>query len=375
MSKSFSTERYQRQLILENFGAAAQQKLTDSRVLVVGAGGLGCPILSYLTAAGVGTIGIIDDDVVAIHNLHRQPLYDTKDVGKLKALTAREHLLELNPAIHIEAITSRLDESNALQLFERFDVIVDGSDNFATRYLVNDAAVLAGKPFVYGAVAQYEGQLAFFNVMGDLNVPAVNYRDLFPEPPAPGKILNCAEAGVIGVLPGVIGTMMAAEVIKFITGVGEILTGKLLTLNILTNQSLELELTSSGKSRSLIPIDADSFARMRYEDICNGNRFGISPVRLKQMLAEENIQLVDVREYDEVPELGNLKSSRVPMSILKEKISKISEGKVAFICQSGIRSRRAAEMLADFRNSAEGIFSVDGGVVKWMESQNKPANV
>lgn len=354
---------------------AAQQKLTESRVLVVGAGGLGCPVLSYLTAAGVGTIGIIDDDVVAIHNLHRQPLYNTKDVGKLKALTAREHLLELNPAIHIEAITSRLDESNALQLFGKFDIIVDGSDNFATRYLVNDAAVLTRKPFVYGAVAQYEGQLAVFNVFEDRNLTAVNYRDLFPEPPAPGKILNCAEAGVIGVLPGIIGTMMAAEVIKFLAGAGEILAGKLLTLNIFTNQSLELELTASEKSRSMIPEDADSFMRMRYEDLCNGyNNYGISPIQLKQMMALENILLVDVREYDEVPELEGVKSLRMPMSLLKERIQDIQEGKVAFICQSGIRSKKAAGMLADHRKSAEGIFSINGGVLKWADPQNQFAD-
>ncbi|WP_336517834.1 HesA/MoeB/ThiF family protein [Pollutibacter soli] len=375
MSKSFSPERYQRQLILDKFGMAAQQKLSESRVLVIGAGGLGCPVLSYLVAAGVGNIGIVDDDVIAIHNLHRQPLYDTKDVGKLKALTAREHLLDLNPSVHIEAITSRLDESNALSLFARFDIIVDGSDNFATRYLVNDAAVLTGKPFVYGAVTQYEGQLAVFNVTSGQEVQGIHYRDLFPEPPAPGKILNCAEAGVIGVLPGIIGIMMAAEVIKFISGVGKMLTGKLLTLNILTNQWLELELVSSEKTRSLIPKDAESFARMRYEDLCNGNSYGISVNELKKMLADESILIVDVREVDEVPEMEDLKTLRIPMSIFKEKMSGIPVGKVAFICQSGIRSRRAAEMLADARHSGEGIFSVNGGVVKWMDSQNKAAHV
>ncbi|MES1225909.1 MAG: HesA/MoeB/ThiF family protein, partial [Bacteroidota bacterium] len=211
-----SYERYNRQILLKEFGAAGQQKLLQSKVLMIGAGGLGCAALLYLTAAGIGTIGIIDDDVVALHNLHRQPLYTVNDIGFSKAQRAASGLRQLNPDILIEAFNERLTVENALTLLSNYDVIIDGTDNFSSRYLINDACVLLGKPLVYGAVSKFEGQIAIFNCWLNGKEAPVNYRDLFPQPPAHGAIANCAEAGVLGALPGIIGNMQANETIKLI---------------------------------------------------------------------------------------------------------------------------------------------------------------
>lgn len=228
-------ERYQRQMLIPELGFAGQQRLLDARVLVVGAGGLGCPILQYLAAAGVGTIGIIDDDVVAMSNLHRQILYTVADIGRPKALVAAERLREMNPDITIHPFTDRLEVENALALFPQYDWVVDGSDNFPTRYIVNDICVRVNKPLIYGAVSQFEGQVAVFNYP-DAKGRSVNYRDIFPNPPAPGEVRSCAEAGVIGVLPGIIGTLQANEVIKLITGIGSPLINQVLIYSALTNK-------------------------------------------------------------------------------------------------------------------------------------------
>ena len=236
MDKKELYERYQRQIILPEFGEEGQQKLLKAKVLVIGAGGLSCPVLQYLTAAGTGTIGIVDDDVVALNNLHRQVLYSVGDIGSSKAERARHILHQLNPEIKILPYNERLTVQNALILFDEFDIIIDGTDNFSTRYMINDACVLMNKPLVYGAISQFEGQVSVFNFRQTENEEAVNYRDIFPDPPKEGEVLNCAEAGVLGALPGIIGTMMANETIKLITGIGEPLANQLLTYNALNNQ-------------------------------------------------------------------------------------------------------------------------------------------
>jgi len=202
-------ERYNRQLILKEFGEPAQQKLLQAKVLVVGAGGLGCACLQYLAAAGLGSIGIIDNDKVALHNLHRQVLYTVNDIGLPKAEQAARSLRQLNPDIDIRAFNERLTVHNAIGLFREYDIIIDGTDNFSSRYMINDACVLTGKPLIYGAVSKFEGQAAIFNCSISPQERPGNYRDLFPQPPAPNEIDNCAEAGVLGVLPGIIGTMQA----------------------------------------------------------------------------------------------------------------------------------------------------------------------
>src|SRR5882724_2373410 len=218
--------RYQRQLSLAGFGPEAQAKLKHGRVLVIGAGGLGCPALLYLAAAGVGRITLIDGDRVDVSNLHRQVLYTEADAGELKAVVAARRLRALNPQIAVEPRAERFTRANALELVRACDVVVDGSDNFGTRYLVNDACVLADRPFVYGAVQGFEGQASVFNWRG-----SPTYRCLFPEPPEPGTVPNCAEAGVLGVLPGLIGLLQATETIKLLTGIGEPLAGKLFLWN------------------------------------------------------------------------------------------------------------------------------------------------
>jgi adenylyltransferase/sulfurtransferase len=230
-------ERYHRQIILPEFGEIGQQKLLKAKVLVIGAGGLGCPALQYLTAAGIGTIGIVDDDVVSLNNLHRQVLYSVNDIGLSKAERAAHILEQLNPDINIIAYNERLENQNAITLFHDFDIVVDGTDNFSTRYMINDACVLLNKPLVYGAISLFEGQVSVFR---NQNADDVNYRDIFPDPPKEGEVLNCAEAGVLGVLPGIIGTMMANETIKLLTGIGDSLINQLLTYNALNNQVYQL---------------------------------------------------------------------------------------------------------------------------------------
>jgi len=219
--------RYNRQMMLPEIGEEGQQKLINARVLVIGAGGLGCPVLQYLAAAGVGTIGIVDFDIVEVHNLHRQILYTDKEVGKSKVVTAKEAILQLNPHAIIHVFEEELTGNNAPDIIKDFDIIIDGSDNFKTRYLVNDTCVKLGKPLVYGSILKFEGQIAVFNHNGSKNL-----RDLFPEPPDPNDVPNCSLNGVLGTLPGVIGTMMAHETLKLIAGL-PVLTNKLLIFNTL----------------------------------------------------------------------------------------------------------------------------------------------
>jgi molybdopterin-synthase adenylyltransferase len=220
-------DRYARHIILPGVGATGQQKLLDAKVLVIGAGGLGSPVLMYLAAAGVGTLGIVDFDEVDLSNLQRQILHTTSDIGKAKTLSAKEQLEHLNPDVKVDIYQEKLDSSNARRIFCNYDLVIDGSDNFPTRYLVNDACVLENKPLVYGAISQFEGQVSLFNVMTEKGKSPC-YRCLFPTPPKPGTVLSCAEAGVFGVLPGVVGSLIATEAIKFILGLGETLAGTLL---------------------------------------------------------------------------------------------------------------------------------------------------
>jgi len=219
--------RYNRQMMLPEIGEEGQQKLTNARVLVIGVGGLGCPVLQYLAAAGVGTIGIVDFDIVEVHNLHRQILYTDKEVGKSKVVTAKEAIQRLNPYATIHVFEEELTGNNAPYIIKDFDFIIDGSDNFKTRYLVNDTCVKLGKPLVYGSILKFEGQVAVFNHNGSKNL-----RDLFPEPPDPNDVPNCSLNGVLGTLPGVIGTMMAHETLKLIAGL-PVLTNQLLIFNTL----------------------------------------------------------------------------------------------------------------------------------------------
>jgi len=368
MNTNFTYERYQRQIILKEFGMAGQQKLTAAKVLVIGAGGLGCPALQYLVAAGIGTIGIVDDDVVSLSNLHRQVLYTVQDIGKPKSIKAKEKLQQLNPEISIIAYNERLTTKNALTIIGSFDIIIDGTDNFASRYLINDACVLMNKPLVFGAVSQFEGQLAIFNYQGNDESTPVNYRDLFPVPPKDDEVLNCAEAGVLGVLPGIIGTMMASETIKLITGIGKPLIDSLLTYNALNNQVFQVALSSNPATTLLLPKDEEAFKEMDYVFLCSASflPFEIDVDSFNNLIATSKVDIIDVRESGELPKIKEFNYMQIPLSIFVENIPLIENETVILFCQSGKRSKQAAQSLIERMGTSKKIFSLKGGIINWL---------
>lgn len=348
----FSTEeikRYSRHLILSEIGEAGQRKLKSAKVLVVGAGGLGCPVLQYLAAAGVGTIGIVDFDVVEESNLQRQVLYTAEDAGKQKAIVAKTKLAAQNPHIVLHSHAVALDSGNALELFSAYDIIVDGSDNFATRYLVNDACVILKKPLVFASIFKFEGQVSVFNYN---NGPT--YRCLYPEPPAPGDVPNCSEIGVIGVLPGIAGTLQANEVIKLITGIGELLSGKLLSFDALSMQFNIFRVKAVAANQAISKlIDYEAFCRVVKE---------ISAAELKQKLnASTDLQLVDVREPSEYNS-KNIGGLLIPIGTLEQNLHRLDrEKEIVVHCASGVRSRKAAELL--MKSGFEKVYSLKNGLL------------
>ncbi|HEU5079944.1 MAG TPA: HesA/MoeB/ThiF family protein [Opitutaceae bacterium] len=362
--------RYQRHLSLAGFGTEAQLKLKAARVLVIGAGGLGCPALLYLAAAGVGHLVLVDADKVDVSNLQRQILYTEADAGMLKVDAAARRLRALNPFVEIVTHAENITRANALALMRDVDLVVDGSDNFATRYLVNDACVLADKPLVYGAIHAFEGQVSVFNFRR-----GVTYRCLFPEPPDPGSVPNCAEGGVIGVLPGLIGTMQATEAIKVITGVGEPLAGKLWLYNTLTNTSQTLRLTLDPKSRLISELPPEG-----YGATCSVPPFEpeTSAAHVRDLLdapnARSKIQLIDVRESWE-RDLGAIQPSvHIPLGELEngEAQSALHRLDAAIetvvYCASGRRSLRGAAMLRD-RYGFPSATSMKGGYKAWVADE------
>lgn len=352
-------ERYQRQIILKEFGKAGQQKLLDAKVLVVGAGGLGCPALLYLAASGVGTIGIADDDVVSLSNLHRQVLFTVNDIGKSKVLTAAKRLKQLNPQINIVAHQVKLTNTNALEIIEQYDVIIDGTDNFPSKYLLNDACVLIDKPLVYGAVSKFEGQVAMFNV-ADENGMKCNYRDLFAAPPTE-KILNCEEEGVLGILPGIIGLMQATETIKLISNIGSVLINQILFYNALNLQSYTIQL--SKNNNYTLPQNEDALKQMNYDFYCevNSNVHIIDAATFKIMLKENHSLFIDVREKDEMPEV-RFPHKKIPFSKFENEVNNIQADKIVLFCASGKRSLKAAQMLADINTKNKNIYSLKNGI-------------
>jgi adenylyltransferase/sulfurtransferase len=362
-------DRYHRQIILPEFGEEGQQKLLNAKVLVVGAGGLGCPALQYLTAAGIGTIGIVDDDIVALNNLHRQVLYSVNDIGLSKAERAVDILRQLNPDIKIIAYNERLTTQNTLQLFDEFDIIIDGADNFSTRYMINDACVLLNKPLVYGAISQFEGQVSVYR---NQNAGDVNYRDIFPDPPKEGEVLNCAEAGVLGVLPGIIGTMMANETIKLITGIGDPLINQLLTYNALSNEVYVLNLSSRTETRSLIPKNETEFLKTDYVWLCSSPVANeeIDTDSFNSLLEKGNVDVIDVRELHEVPTVNEFEHLRIPLSHLGDNSALLRSDNIIAFCQSGRRSLQAAKVLNGIFGKSKKIYSLRGGIVEW-KKQNQ----
>lgn len=347
--------RYNRQIMLPELGEEGQYKLKMAKVLVVGAGGLGCPALQYLSAAGVGTIGIIDDDTVDCSNLHRQIMYNEGDIGKQKVFCIKEKLALTNPHVETKIYPERLTIENALDIIESYDIILDGSDNFTTRYLINDACVILNKPFVYGAIFQFEGQVSVFNFN---NGPT--YRCLFPEPPAEGTMPSCGEAGVIGVLPGIIGSFQAAEVIKLITGIGNPLAGQLFILDLQTNAVDTIRFSLIPKNLLIRELNKD------YNDFtCSNSEFisEIDTTELKKWLMEDQnaLQLIDVREKHEY-EHENIGGKNFPLSTLEERLSEILPTKKTVVyCQSGKRSKVALEQIKKIHQQIE-IYSLRNGL-------------
>ncbi len=363
--------RYNRHLILKEFGYEGQLKLKNSCVLVVGAGGLGCPVLLYLVAAGVGTIGIIDFDVVQESNLQRQVLFTIHDIGKNKAEAARQRLLLLNPHIAISAFTNRITSENALELLRNYDLVIDGSDNFPTRYLLNDASVLLNKPLVYGSVLEHEGQVAAFNVFKN-NQFSTNYRDIFPSPPVPGAVPDCESAGVLGVLPGIIGCMQANEAIKILTGKGEHLSNSLLIIDSMTLDFTKVQIRNTHSRDSIKKL-------IDYEDFCGNNEKKSKSLRMKEITVQElhqlkqsqvDFQLIDVRELHEF-DICNLQGELIPLAEIPHNVDKISKAKkVIMHCRSGGRSSQAVQWL-EKNHKLENLYNLKGGILAWANEIDK----
>jgi sulfur-carrier protein adenylyltransferase/sulfurtransferase len=369
MNQTIQYERYQRQLILKGFGIAGQQKLQQARVLVIGAGGLGCPIVQYLVAAGVGHVGLADNDKVSLSNLHRQIVFGTEDIDSYKVDVVKRKMFSLNSDVDIRTWNERWTQLHCVQHFPDYDVIIDATDNFASRYLINDACVLLGKPLVFGAVSQFDGQVAVFNQLQADGSSSVNYRDLFPLPPANGEVLNCAEGGVLGVLPGMIGTMQATEAIKLITGLGTTLSNRLWNYNALTQEVFIMQLVPNPLSLQHIPLSEEQLISTDYEWLCGIPQKGIKEIdalEWKQNFLDH--LFVDIREPHELPRLDTLCSSlglewmELPLSGLENNLSCLIDRHVVFVCQAGMRSLMAANMLMKASPDAS-VFSLKGGVL------------
>ncbi|HTY11299.1 MAG TPA: molybdopterin-synthase adenylyltransferase MoeB [Bacteroidota bacterium] len=362
--------RYGRHLIMPEVGMDGQKKLKAASILLVGAGGLGSPLGLYLAAAGVGRIGIVDFDVVDYSNLQRQILHSTKDVGRPKLASAKERLEGINPFVKIETHEMHLNSENALGLFAEYDIIIDGTDNFPTRYLVNDACVLTGKPNVYGSIFRFEGQASVFATKDG---PC--YRCLYPEPPPPGLVPSCAEGGVLGILPGIIGTIQANEAVKLIIGKGEPLAGRLLLFDALKTKFRELKLRKNpdcpvcGQHRTITSlIDYEAFCGVQagWDTFTREEQYEITVDQLKQRLdKKDDLFILDVREPQEY-QICNLNGYLIPLRDLPKRINELDTAKEIVVhCKVGGRSRQAVEFMkqAGFRK----VKNLVGGIDEWAE--------
>jgi adenylyltransferase/sulfurtransferase len=365
--------RYSRHLIMPEVGMEGQQKLKAARVLCIGAGGLGSPLSLYLAAAGVGTLGIVDFDVVDYTNLQRQIIHTTADVGRKKLDSAAETLKAINPFVDIQKFETRLSSANALDLFREFDIVADGTDNFPTRYLVNDACVLTGKPNVYGSIFRFEGQASVFAAEAG---PC--YRCLYPEPPPPGLVPSCAEGGVLGILPGLVGVIQATEVIKLILGKGDSLIGRLLLVDALAMKFRELKLRKNpdcpacGRHRTITKlIDYDEFCGIRGEEKSEEKPVagGISEIQVEELKrrldAKDDLFVLDVREPHEY-QICNIGGHLIPLGDLPKRVNELDTSReIVAHCRSGVRSAKAVDFLqqAGFKK----VHNLAGGILAWAD--------
>ena len=351
-------QRYDRQLRLEGFGAEKQRLLQEASVLVVGAGGLGVPVLQYLTAMGIGKLGIVEQDNVSITNLQRQVIYTTQDEGQPKLNTAVKRLQQLNPEVQFALHPQYLTPDNALSIIANYDVVVDATDNFGTRYLINDACVILQKPFIYGAIYKYEGQVSVFNYKG-----SATYRCLFPEPPQSGEMLNCSDIGVLGVLPGIIGCYQANETVKVICGIGEPLANQLLTIDTLYNTHHIFAVQPVAGNHGISALLAD------YEQgVCEVSEVqSLSVQQLQQWLdADTPMQLLDVREMHEWEICNIPQAQHIPMGLVMRIVPQLQQDvPVVVMCHHGMRSMAVARQLVNegFRY----VYNVEGGIHAWAQ--------
>lgn len=366
--------RYSRHLLLPEIGMTGQEKIKSAKILVIGTGGLGCPALQYLTAMGIGEIGIVDFDKVEESNLQRQILYSIEDIGKLKTEAAVSKLSKQNPFVKFNSYPVRLDNQNAIELFSKYDIIIDGTDNFATRYLVNDACVILNKPLIYGSIYKFEGQVSVLNYTDSSGQSGPTYRCLFPTPPLTGSIPNCSEIGVLGVLPGIIGTLQATEAIKIISGIGVPLSGKLLLFDALAMSFQVIEIARNNEWINSAPKNTEEFLKTDYEYFC-GNKNSesstksISVNELKLIIENKlDVQLLDVRETFEEPQISELIDLKIPLADIHNQTHLISKNKkVIVFCKSGSRSKRAIEILEkDF--GFTNLHNLEGGIISWSKS-------
>ena len=361
--------RYSRHILLPQVGEDGQRRLKSSRVLLVGAGGLGSPAALYLAAAGVGTLGLVEFDDVDLSNLQRQILHGSSSIGSSKLDSARDRLGDINPNVHIESYDTRLTSANALEIARGYDLIVDGTDNFATRYLVNDTSVLLGIPNVYGAVHRFEGQASVF---GAPDGPC--YRCLFREPPPPELVPSCAEAGVLGVVPGLVGTIQATEAIKILLGLGDTLVGRLLTIDALTMAFRTIQIARDPECPACGTREITEL--IDYDEFCNGASVReqtaggvreIQPAQLAERLATgEDLEIIDVREPFEWA-IGHIPGARlVPLNRIADEIPRLDKRRETILyCKVGVRSRFAAEQLADAGLSE--VRNLTGGILRWID--------
>jgi adenylyltransferase/sulfurtransferase len=359
--------RYSRHILLPQVGEEGQRALKRSRVLLVGAGGLGSPASLYLAAAGVGTIGLVEFDSVDLSNLQRQVLHGSAGIGSSKIDSARDRLLDLNPNVKIEPYPTRLTSQNALEIARGYDLIVDGTDNFATRYLVNDTSVLLGIPNVYGSVYRFEGQASVF---GAADGPC--YRCLFRDPPPPDLVPSCAEGGVLGVVPGLVGTIQATETIKMLLGLGDTLVGKLLTIDVMTMSFRTLSIQRDPECPACGTHEITEL--IDYEEFCSGPGAHapsvvqeIQPAQLASRLEKgEKLEIIDVREPYEW-EIGHIPGARlVPLNRIPEEIPRLDKGRETILyCKVGGRSAYAAQQLADA--GVTDVRNLAGGILRWID--------
>ena len=343
------TTRYNRQIILPEVGTIGQQKLQQAKVLIIGAGGLGAAVLPYLAAAGIGEIGIIDDDRIEVTNLQRQVIYKNSAVGKSKVLEAKAMALALNPSIKINAITEKLDSKNAISLFSQYDIMVDATDNLNTKYLINDACCVTNKPFVYGSVYKFQGQVSVFNYK---NGPT--YRCLFPEESV--QVGNCKDAGVMGISVGIIGMFQANEVLKIVLEIGEVIHGKLLVYNILNNEQQMFEFSKSDAAT----MDESAFKK-KYA-VSENTDSEITAVTALEQMHHPEVVFLDVRNFDEYPKITIVNTIQIPLDTLEKEYRQLETNATVFVfCQSGIRSKKAAEILRN--NNFRNVKSIAGGAI------------